>query len=662
MKLRPNTILLGLLAASFVLPAYADDDTQADAEPAFELGQITVQGRRSNVAADERTISSEDIRRANSQTIADALSTQPGVSVDLIGARNETGLRLRGYDSRQVPLFLDGIPQYVPYDGYVDFARFLTPGLAEIRVAKSGASLMYGPNTLGGAINLVSRKPQKAFEGEVVAGIDDASGKNLSLNLGSNTGRFYVQGGFAYLDQNRFRLPKGFHDQKRQPTDTGRYRENAGRTDRHYSLKFGFTPNDTDEYAVGYSGIRSEKQQPAYVGNAANARYWRWPYWDKDSVYFLSNTSLGEANRLKVRVYHDSYKNGLQMYRDSAYRIADGDVSAYKDRTTGASVNFSTTALNNQLLQFGYQYKTDRHHDESKDTRFRDAAHQFAVEHQIDFTPQWRLRSSADYEHLAVKELPDGFAKGKTHSVNGLLELTFRPNDANLFYATVSSKSRFPSLKDRYSFRMGRALPNPDLKSERAHHFELGWKGQPWNGAQADAAVFYSRLSNEIQTVMVPEPTRNACRRSSVRGYCNQTQNVGRTRHAGLELGLRQQIGEHWTLGAGYGYLHRKDLRGDTPMLDTPVHKLNAFAEYRPVERIGLTAGVRAESGRKSSYGSSYRKLGGYAVYDTKAAWNIRDGLTFEAGINNIGNKNYELSDGYPMPGRTWFTNVRYAF
>ena len=189
MKLRPNTILLGLLAASFVLPAYADDDAQADGGDAFELGQITVQGRRSNVAADERTISSEDIRRANSQTIADALSTQPGVSVDFIGARNETGLRLRGYDSRQVPLFLDGIPQYVPYDGYVDFARFLTPGLSEIRVAKSGASLMYGPNTLGGAINLVSRKPQKAFEGEVVAGIDDASGKNLSLNLGSNTGR-----------------------------------------------------------------------------------------------------------------------------------------------------------------------------------------------------------------------------------------------------------------------------------------------------------------------------------------------------------------------------------------------------------------------------------------------------------------------------------------
>ncbi|WP_390892437.1 TonB-dependent receptor domain-containing protein [Neisseria bacilliformis] len=227
----------------------------------------------------------------------------------------------------------------------------------------------------------------------------------------------------------------------------------------------------------------------------------------------------------------------------------DAALSPYKDRTLGASVNFSTTAFQNQLLQFGYQYKTDRHHDQEKETRFRDAAHQFALEHQIDFTPQWRLRSSADYEHLAAKELPAGYQKGKTHSVNGLIELSYRPVENQMFYATVSGKSSFPSIKDRYSFRMGRALPNPDLKSERARHIELGWKGQPWQGAQAEAAVFYSRLSNEIQNALVPEPTRNACRRSGTRSYCNQAQNIGRTRHTGAEISLRQNIGSQWTLG-----------------------------------------------------------------------------------------------------------------
>lgn len=327
---RPNPVLLALLAAAFAPQAFADNpaDTPADsqnspqaaAESAFTLGEITVRGRR-DTAADESVVRAADIRRSNSRDIAQALATQPGVSIDFSGGRNETGIRVRGFDARQVPLFLDGIPQYVPYDGYVDFARFPTPGLAEIRTAKAGASLMYGFNTMGGAINLVTRKPQQAFEGSAQVGLDDSSGRNVSLNLGSATERFYVQGGFAYLHQSRFRLPKGFSDLKARPTDTGRYRENAGRTDRHYSLKFGLTPNETDEYALGYSGIRSEKQQPVYTGYAPNsqARYWRWPYWDKDSFYFIGNTALGQANRLKVRLYHDSYKNGMQSYTDSSY-------------------------------------------------------------------------------------------------------------------------------------------------------------------------------------------------------------------------------------------------------------------------------------------------------------------------------------------------------
>lgn len=659
-----NAILLGLFALAAAPQTFADAATDSE-EQSFELGQITVIGQRTrSTDAGERTVTAEDICRDNSQNIAEALEPLAGVNIDFSGGRNETGLRVRGYDARQVPLFLDGIPQYVPYDGYVDFARFLTPSLSEIRVAKSGASLMYGPNTLGGAINLVTRKPGKPFEGDVRIGFDNASGRNLSANFGSNADRFYVQGGFAYLDSDHFRLPHHFRDPKPRPTDTGRYRENAARTDRHYSLKLGLTPNDSDEYAIGYSGIRSEKQQPVYVGTAnIDARYWRWPYWDKDSYYFIGNIGLGEANRLKIRAYNDTYKNGMQTYSDGSYRIPDGDVSAYKDRTSGLSVNFSTTAWQNQLLQIGYQYKADRHHDLNRDQVFRDAAHQIAVEHQIDFTSSWRLRSGVDYERLATKELPTTFNNGKTSSVNGLAELSYRPNENHSFYGTVSSKSRFPSLKDRYSYRLGRAIPNPDLKSERANHIELGWRGKPWQGAEAEAAVFYSRLRNEIQSTYVTDPTGRTCRRSPVRGYCQQTQNIGRTRHTGIELGLRQDIGSQWTLGAAYGYLNRKDLGDtDTPMLNTPSHKLSAYAEYRPIERVSLHASVLAENGRKSSYGNSTRTLGGYAVYNAKGVWRIREGLSWEAGVENIGNRHYELSDGYPMPGRTWFTNLRYSF
>jgi iron complex outermembrane receptor protein len=67
--------------------------------------------------------------------VATAIDYLPGVVIDHISSgRNEAGIRVRGFTSRgQVPLYLDGIPVSVPYDGTVDFNRFLTSDIAEIR-------------------------------------------------------------------------------------------------------------------------------------------------------------------------------------------------------------------------------------------------------------------------------------------------------------------------------------------------------------------------------------------------------------------------------------------------------------------------------------------------------------------------------------------------
>jgi iron complex outermembrane receptor protein len=46
----------------------------------------------------------------------------------------------------------------------VDLARFTTFDLAEVNVSKGYTSVIYGPNALGGAINLISRRPVKKFE------------------------------------------------------------------------------------------------------------------------------------------------------------------------------------------------------------------------------------------------------------------------------------------------------------------------------------------------------------------------------------------------------------------------------------------------------------------------------------------------------------------
>ena len=77
---------------------------------------------------------------------------------------------MRGYGRWQVPLSIDGIRVYLPADNRLDFNRFLTQDLAEIQIRKGYASVLDGPGGLGGAINLVTRKPTKAFESSFQSG------------------------------------------------------------------------------------------------------------------------------------------------------------------------------------------------------------------------------------------------------------------------------------------------------------------------------------------------------------------------------------------------------------------------------------------------------------------------------------------------------------
>ena len=171
--------------------AHAEDSRDTSGKP-FELGRVVVHGKQATQpAAGETAVTREQLDLLNRDTVGDAVAIAPGVALSN-NSRNESLVYVRGFDPRQVPVFLDGIPQYVPYDGYIDFGRFTTFDLAEIRVAKGAASLLYGPNTLGGAINLVSRKPAAPLEGDVRLGAGSGGERKAAANLGMRHGDWYL--------------------------------------------------------------------------------------------------------------------------------------------------------------------------------------------------------------------------------------------------------------------------------------------------------------------------------------------------------------------------------------------------------------------------------------------------------------------------------------
>ena len=159
---------------------------------------------------------------------------------------------MRGFDRFQVPLSIDGIRVYLPADNRLDYGRFLTPDIAEIQVAKGYASVLDGPGALGGAINLVTRKPTKALEVEArgTLGVDrdaDYGGYNVFGLLGTRQDKFYVQGSYTRNVQDHWDLAGGF-----TPTanEDGGARDLSATRDWRVNAKAGFTPNATDEYAA----------------------------------------------------------------------------------------------------------------------------------------------------------------------------------------------------------------------------------------------------------------------------------------------------------------------------------------------------------------------------------------------------------------------------
>ena len=103
-------------------------------------------------------IPQSDLENHHRLDASHALDLLSGLSLSNVGGRNESMVYVRGFDLRQVPVFIDGIPEYVPYDGYVDLARFTTFDLSEITVTKGFSSVLYGANAMGGAINLRVKK------------------------------------------------------------------------------------------------------------------------------------------------------------------------------------------------------------------------------------------------------------------------------------------------------------------------------------------------------------------------------------------------------------------------------------------------------------------------------------------------------------------------
>lgn len=653
------TAVLGkiILCTWLTQPAFSQLATSIDSTRIFKLGEVTVLGRRGIDSTN--TALSARIEAFNRLDVGRALNLLPGVTLSNVGARNESMVYVRGFDLRQVPVFIDGIPVYVPYDGYVDLGRFTTFDLAEINVSKGFSSVTYGPNTLGGAINLVSRRPQKKLEFDGRAGLLSGQGHRLNLNIGSNLGKFYLQGSASQLKQQTFPLSADFVPQTQED---GGNRENAYRNDRKYSVKVGFTPNATDEYTLSYINQQGTKGTPPYVGSDSRqvARFWQWPYWNKESLYFISRTAITTNSYLKVRLFYDKFKNLLSAFDNNTYTTqtrGSSFNSYYNDDTQGGSLEYGNRITASHNLKASVHYKQDRHRENNAGEPVRTFIDQtlsigvedvWALSTKMSLVPglSYNSRQSLRAENYesATKTI-SSFPGNNSDALNAQVGLFYNLAKQRQLSLTVAKKTRFATVKDRYSYRMGAAIPNPDLKAESALHLEAAYTDQLSRYVSLQASAFYSRLTDAIQQV------------NNVQPGIYQFQNTGQAEFYGGDVSLKIPVSTAFQAGAQYSYIHRKNLSNpDLKFVDVPDHKLLVYAQTQLLRRISLIGNVEYDSDRYStSYGT---QAASFLVVNTRASVRLQRYISLEGGVNNIFDRNYALAEGFPEPGRNFFINL----
>ncbi len=682
----------------------------------FNLGTtvVSVSAEASALSPVTDSLVGKSIADRQILTITEALDAMPGVTVDQAnGSRNEAYGRIRGFTTMgQVGLYLDGIPIYVPYDGYADMNRFLMSDIAEIQVSKGYSSSLQGTNNMAGSINLVTRQPEKKFEANGLIGT--GSGKQVlsSVGLGSRWDNFYIQGSFDWLQRDFIPLSGNYTLNSHQP---GYERNNSASRDEKWSGRIAWTPKGEDQYSFSFINQKGKKDGLNYIGPGTTSdRYWEWPYWNKNGYYLITNTGIGELSSIKFRAYYDQFRNALDIWDDgthSTMKLSGSEHSHYDDYTDGASSEFTTRLIPRNAMGASIFFKDDTHR--SQDVypgvspfpkvypvqRLRDQQVSVGYQDVISLTSRLRLTFGFSADHLkglfisqynstntqliplTCPESPSNSSfsgcAAHTWTYNPQASASYNLTKSDALFVIFSDRARFPTLKDSYSFRFNRALPNPNLGPEHSRNWDIGYSRAFAGRTLMQIEYYRSDLRDAIQMIYVPD-TKCPSLSGSLKGTCGINYNAGKEIHEGAEISIRTSPIRRLNVDASYSFLNRTidwD-RGKIPQtsltylsaLSLPTVTKNKFignlTAEMPHQILGMVT-FRYEGGIRlwDSYVAGAAPFGSsFGIVDIGAVAPIKEGFKIQAGIKNLFDRDYYYVAGYPQAGRNWYFNMRYQF
>ncbi|REL36971.1 TonB-dependent receptor family protein [Thalassotalea euphylliae] len=309
-----TTLALAVATAlsSVAMPAFADENPDDD-KPAeyYERIQILGNDNRLRTEPGSTTVIGEaELEKFKFNDINRVLYSVPGVNIreeDGFGLRPNIGFRGATPErSQKITVMEDGIligP--APYSAPAAYYFPMMSKITSVEVSKGPAATKYGPNTVAGAINLVTRQVPQAKEGSIdLAAGSDGFGRAKAY-FGSTNGDFgYVVEG-VHLRSDGFKELDGGGDTGFEKNDIMakfNYDLSGGGYSQIVELKLAYADEESNETYLGLTDADfAENPNRRYA--ADQLALMDWEHKQFMFTHFIGNDTFD----VTTRIYHNDF-------------------------------------------------------------------------------------------------------------------------------------------------------------------------------------------------------------------------------------------------------------------------------------------------------------------------------------------------------------------
>ncbi|MFW3166681.1 TonB-dependent siderophore receptor [Pseudomonas syringae pv. syringae] len=594
-------------------------------------------------------------------SINDVVRYTPGLFLDQSSGPGRQTYTSRGFDIDNI--MYDGLP--ASYSGYTAGVQ---PNLAmfdHVEVIRGATGLATGSGNPSAAINMVRKRPtvvpQVTLTGTVGSwddyrGVFDASGP---LN-DSRTVRGRIVG--SYQDANSFR--------DKEKSDHGVF--------------YGVVEADLSDATTATLGLSRQEDQTNY--------FWGGLPLGVDGHHLnlpRSTYSGSDWENKKIRI--DTVFGELEHRFDNDWKLRVAGSSSSLDGL------FSGTYLsryNGPLETTAYQSKPEEQQT-AFDAYASGPVEAFGRTHEVVVGTSRRVYDQTSNEYSPYDTglpigapKPDFVRNGKTHSIatQDAVYLTTRlsladpltlilggrldwydyddrvgdedykvtrnlTRYAGLIYKLDEHHSLYTSYTDVFQPQSAQDLSGKVLKPVVGENYEVGIKGEYFNGALNTSLAVFQIDQKNLKT---QSPTQAGC------AVLTCYDAAGLVRSQGIEMELQGALTENWQVGAGYTYARTHYLKDADPAnknqqfnTDTPEHLFKVSTVYRlqgALEKMRVGGNVYWQSRMYNDIAltdGSYRlEQGSYAVADLMAGYQVSKNLDLQLNANNIFDRTYYTAIG----------------